>query len=375
MKGAMGSKSIWIGIFIGILLLLSISVANALEDGWVNVKGAVSCNGAPVCAMVLINGQYMFSCKAGDDFGKYALDAPLDSNAEITIQAFVSGLAPFRQTTAPSGADNDIAMQPTNPENQSPAVTIETASGWSTPAGWARITGTVDLDGTPLCAMVLANGKYMFSCGANDGVFDLTVPLDGEGQITLFVFVSGLQPYKRTFKSDGSIMTGSWSGSGGFGAIDFFVEPDSTGLESITITFIEFRCGGVKLNGSIKKTGSSLTISNDILLTVFFYWILDHMIAKQSKSAVNLMIAVFLFLAPMRRILMVIFVLELGMPLLNRIAGWSWPTGNTRFLVEPRSAEPSDQLRTDGPIPIHPDTLSPFSRQSCHRLGGSRANC
>jgi hypothetical protein len=69
----------------------------------------------------------------------------------------------------------------------------------STPANWARITGTVTLGGESLCAMVLANGQYMFSCGANNGVYDLTVPLDGNGQITLYVFVSGKRPYKQTF--------------------------------------------------------------------------------------------------------------------------------------------------------------------------------
>jgi hypothetical protein len=69
----------------------------------------------------------------------------------------------------------------------------------ASPAGWVRMSGTVNFDGEPLCAMVLANGQYMFSCGDNNGVYDLTVPLDGNGQITHYVFVSGKQPYKRVF--------------------------------------------------------------------------------------------------------------------------------------------------------------------------------
>ena len=63
----------------------------------------------------------------------------------------------------------------------------------SPPAG----NGTVSLDDVPLCAMVLANGQYMFSCGTNDGIYDLTVPLDSNGQIVLYVFVNGLQPYRQ----------------------------------------------------------------------------------------------------------------------------------------------------------------------------------
>jgi len=44
--------------------------------------------------------------------------------------------------------------------------------------------------------MVLANGQYMFSCDPY-GEYQLTVPLDPNGEITLFVFVDGLQPYKE----------------------------------------------------------------------------------------------------------------------------------------------------------------------------------
>ena len=51
----------------------------------------------------------------------------------------------------------------------------------------------------PLCTMVLANGQSMFSCGADLGTFDLEVPLDGNGEITLYVFCSGLGPYKQVF--------------------------------------------------------------------------------------------------------------------------------------------------------------------------------
>ena len=171
-----------------------------LAEGWETISGSVAYNGTPVCAMVLANGQYLFTCQPGDDFGKYVLDVPLDKKGEITVQAFVSGLSPFRMTTDTSDLNMDIAMQPASLQSKSPAVTTVIASNAATPAGRARITGTVALaDGTPLCAMVLANGQYMFSCNANNGIYDLTVPLDSKGEITQFVFVSGLQPYRHTF--------------------------------------------------------------------------------------------------------------------------------------------------------------------------------
>ena len=51
-------------------------------------------------------------------------------------------------------------------------------------------------NGTPLCAMVLANGQHMFTCGANLGLYDLVVPLDENGRITLYGFCSGFAPFK-----------------------------------------------------------------------------------------------------------------------------------------------------------------------------------
>ena len=166
-------------------------------DDWKTIAGSVRFKEDPLCAMVLANGQYMFTCKEGDDFGTYELDVPLDAVQLITIQAFVSGLAPFRQTTDGSDLDVDIDMQTAAPESRSTVVTTITSTDASIQSGWVQISGTVQYDGSPLCAMVLANGQYMFSCGANNGSYDLIVPLDSKGQITLYVFVSGFQPYKQ----------------------------------------------------------------------------------------------------------------------------------------------------------------------------------
>ena len=159
-------------------------------DGWETIQGTVTYNGTPLCAMVLANGQYMFSC---DPDGEYQLSVPLDSNGEITLFAFVDGLAPFKVTSEPSSLPSNIEMQLASPDSKMPTVTSTVVESIDNP-GWVEIAGSVSLDGSPLCAMVLANGQYMFSCP--DGRFSLDVPLDN-GLITLFVFVDSLQPYKE----------------------------------------------------------------------------------------------------------------------------------------------------------------------------------
>ncbi|MDM8521950.1 hypothetical protein QUF80_01125 [Desulfococcaceae bacterium HSG8] len=169
---------------------------NGGDTGWVSLGGSVmNEEGTSLCAMVLANGQYMFSCEGG---GEYDLEVPLDDKGEITLFAFCDGLAPFRQvmTEGEAGTDIDINMESASPDSKEMTITSETGTAVVNP-GWVKISGEVsDENGTPLCAMVLANGEHMFSC-AGDGKYELEVPLDGNGEITLFGFCDGLQPYKE----------------------------------------------------------------------------------------------------------------------------------------------------------------------------------
>ncbi|MFZ7112214.1 MAG: hypothetical protein ACOWYE_11070 [Desulfatiglandales bacterium] len=71
-------------------------------------------------------------------------------------------------------------------------------SGEGSEMEWIPISGSVSYEGTPICTMVLANGQYMFTCDSNQGVYDLAVPLDEMGQITLFAFCDSLAPFKVT---------------------------------------------------------------------------------------------------------------------------------------------------------------------------------
>ena len=60
----------------------------------------------------------------------------------------------------------------------------------------------VNNNNTPLCALVLANGQFMFSCSPN-GTWSLVVPQDAAGQVTLFGFADNHFPYRLVTPSSG----------------------------------------------------------------------------------------------------------------------------------------------------------------------------
>lgn len=68
------------------------------EPNWVHITGTVaSVSGQPLCAMVLANGQHMFSCDAS--LGAYDLKVPLDENRQVTLFAFADGFQPYSETS------------------------------------------------------------------------------------------------------------------------------------------------------------------------------------------------------------------------------------------------------------------------------------
>jgi C-terminal processing protease CtpA/Prc len=180
-----------------LITLLIHASPSAAQTQWADIHGSVTHEGTPLCAMVLANGQYMFTC--GDSLGVWDLEVPLDSSGVITLYGFCSGFSPCKTVLTPSEASNfDMAMIRAAAGSREIEITTRTEPGSSNP-NWVRISGTVTYGGTPLCAMVLANGQAMFSCGADLGTFDLEVPLDGNGDITLYGFASGFAPYKEVF--------------------------------------------------------------------------------------------------------------------------------------------------------------------------------
>ena len=61
----------------------------------------------PICALVLANGQHMFSC---DGTGSYALNIPLDTNGQFKLQVYADGFAPTIQKFDEFKATNNVRM-------------------------------------------------------------------------------------------------------------------------------------------------------------------------------------------------------------------------------------------------------------------------
>jgi hypothetical protein len=70
-------------------------------------KVLIQDSATPICAMVLANGQHMFSC---DGSGSYALNVPLDTNGQFKLQVYAQGFAPTIQTFDEFSAVNDVRM-------------------------------------------------------------------------------------------------------------------------------------------------------------------------------------------------------------------------------------------------------------------------
>jgi hypothetical protein len=178
------------------LMMLTPLAAVSAEDGWVNVKGHVIYKEQPVCAMVLANGQHVFSC-SGD--GSFSVDVPLDANGTITVQAFCSGRAPYRHVIDPTQAAAGWVV--TMEDIQGTAALDVAATLRVVSDKRCTLTGSVKSGEQPLCAIVLANGVHQFTC-SGDGRFNLNLPIDANGEVTFYAFCSGRQPYKFVYGTE-----------------------------------------------------------------------------------------------------------------------------------------------------------------------------
>ncbi|MCP4344597.1 MAG: hypothetical protein GY795_03600 [Desulfobacterales bacterium] len=151
-------------------------------------------------SLVLANGQSMFSCEP-NPAGEYELNVPLNNYGEIILYSFVDGCKPFKAILAPAGTAVSFDITMTASDGTEPKINLTTEFGVAeTDPDWIKISGYVMAgDGTPLCAMVLANGQHMFTCNPT-GEHELEVPLpdDGSDQITIFAFAEGFGPFRQT---------------------------------------------------------------------------------------------------------------------------------------------------------------------------------
>jgi len=152
--------------------------------------------GTGLCAMVLASGQFVFSCNPN---GPYSLlDLPTESDGTVTRQVYANGFFPDVENL-PGSTDETVVMTRANncPDYNSFA---EPGVFPGSAGNRIDISGTVLQQNTqtPVCAIVLANGQFMFSCDST-GSYNLNIPLDNNGQYNLQVYAAGFAPLVQRF--------------------------------------------------------------------------------------------------------------------------------------------------------------------------------
>jgi len=163
----------------------------------VDLSGTVNTpDGMDICAMVLASGQFMFTC---DPVGVFSLtNLPREDDDTVKRQIYADGFLPKIDVFTDSTYEAVIMVRsgacPSYNVSYDPGVFPESAGKR------INISGQVLLQDsqTPICAMALANGQYMFSCDGS-GNYALNIPLDTKGQFKLQVYADGFAPTIQTF--------------------------------------------------------------------------------------------------------------------------------------------------------------------------------
>ena len=164
-----------------------------------NIETVVVGQGAkiePVCAMALASGEFMFSC---DPIGEFSLEnLPREADGTVVRQIYADGFFPSVTTLTESGVETvtlDRAFNcPSYNLPSNPDVIPASAGKMHSIAGRVLLQAT----DTPICALVLVNGAYVFSCD-EEGAYSLEFPLDANGQYKLQVYADGFAPAVQTF--------------------------------------------------------------------------------------------------------------------------------------------------------------------------------
>lgn len=162
-----------------------------------DLQGHVWYGDTPLCALVIANGQSVFTCNPRGPFELLSL--PLNANGQIEVQVFAAGFAPFKQAVTPTGT-NPLATLPRIEmvrEKEGRAFQIQESFVRFREGDRVRVGGSISIDDVPVCGLILANGQKMFSCGDNLGIFSFDVPLDAANNISLQAFAAGFQPFKK----------------------------------------------------------------------------------------------------------------------------------------------------------------------------------
>jgi hypothetical protein len=146
--------------------------------------------------MVLASGQFMFSCNPNGPFSLTGL--PRENDGTVKRQVYVDGFFP-EIDVLPDTVDETVVMTragtcPSYNPPYDPGVFPDSAGNRIDISGSVLLQDTP----TPICAMVLANGQFMFSCDGS-GSYALNIPLDTNGQFKLQVYADGFAPTIQSF--------------------------------------------------------------------------------------------------------------------------------------------------------------------------------
>ena len=163
----------------------------------VDLTGTVEdAGGTALCSLVLASGQFMFSC---DPNGPFSLTGrPTENDGTVKRQVYVDGFFPNVEVLQGS-VDETVVMTRagTCPDyNSFPDTGVFPDSAGKR----INVSGTVLLQNTqtPVCAMVLANGQFVFTCDGT-GSYAGNIPLDNNGQFKLQVYAQGFAPTIQVF--------------------------------------------------------------------------------------------------------------------------------------------------------------------------------
>ena len=165
--------------------------------GPVDLTGIVeTTGGTDICAMVLASGQFTFSCNPN---GPYSLlDLPRETDGTVKRQIYADGFFPNIKVL-PGSVDETVVM---TVAGACPSYNTPYQPGFFPGSAGKRInvSGKVLLQNTqtPVCAMVLANGQFAFTCDGT-GSYAGNIPLDANGQFKLQVYAQGFAPTIQVF--------------------------------------------------------------------------------------------------------------------------------------------------------------------------------
>jgi hypothetical protein len=196
----------WVGNSVGFVKFIqdangAITTSELLTSSFidtpVDLSGTVeTADSTSLCAMVLASGQFMFSCNPNGPFSLTGL--PRENDGTVKRQVYVDGFFP-EIDVLPDTVDETVVMTragtcPSYNTPYDPGVFPDSAGQRIDISGSVLLQDTP----TPICAMVLANGQFMFSCDGS-GSYALNIPLDTNGQFKLQVYADGFAPTIQSF--------------------------------------------------------------------------------------------------------------------------------------------------------------------------------